>query len=76
MESFGSYAMTHKIGLSNGQEYEILQITRESDRLLFIRAHLLATIAVLKEVNRTKEIIEMNGHFRNFDPLDFEDFKI
>jgi hypothetical protein len=30
----------------------------------------------LKQVNQMKDVIEMNGHFKNFDPLDFKDFKI
>ena len=70
------YILIHKIGLSYEQEYQLLQMPKESERLTFINSHLLATIAVLKEVNRTKGAIKMNGDFKNFDPLDFEDFKI
>ncbi len=73
---YNSYTLAHKIGLSVHQEHQLLQIQMESERLSFIKAHLLATISVLQEINRTKTIIDMNGHFRNFDPLDFEDFKI
>ena len=76
VDEFNSYILAHKIGLSFGQEHKLLQIPQESERLLFIKSHLLAIISVLKEVDRTKGIIEMNGHFRNFDPLDFKDFKI
>ncbi|HMB63502.1 MAG TPA: LON peptidase substrate-binding domain-containing protein [Eudoraea sp.] len=72
---FNSYTLAHKMGLSFEQEYELLQLSRESERLSYIKAHLSDTIQVLKEVNRTKELIDMNGHFRNFDPLDFKDFK-
>lgn len=75
VEKFNSYVLAHKIGLSFEQEYQLLQIAKESERLKFIKAHLLGTIAVLKEVDRTKKTIELNGHFRNFDPLDFEGFK-
>ncbi len=76
LDKFNMYILIHKIGLSYEQEYELLQMPKESDRLKFINTHLLATIAVLKEVNRTKGAIKMNGDFKNFDPLDFEDFKI
>jgi hypothetical protein len=31
---------------------------------------------VLNQLNHTRELIEMNGHFRNFDPLDFKDYKV
>ena len=76
LDKFNMYILIHKIGLSYEQEYELLQMPKESERLKFIHSHLLATIAVLKEVNRTKGAIKMNGDFKNFDPLDFEDFKI
>ncbi|MEO1012621.1 MAG: LON peptidase substrate-binding domain-containing protein [Bacteroidota bacterium] len=76
VEKFNSFILGHKMGLSFEQEYQLLQMPRESERLAFIKAHLMATITVLKEVDRTKRNIEMNGDFRNFDPLDFKDFKI
>ena len=76
LDKFNMYILIHKIGLSYEQEYQLLQMPKESERLKFIHSHLLATVAVLKEVNRTKGAIKMNGDFKNFDPLDFEDFKI
>ncbi len=76
LDKFNMYILIHKIGLSYEQEYELLQMPKESDRLKFIHSHLLATIGVLKEVNKAKGAIKMNGDFKNFDPLDFEDFII
>lgn len=73
---FNSYAFAHKMGLSFEQEYELLKLTNETVRLNYIKEHLDTTITVLNQINRTKDVIEMNGHFRNFDPLDFEDFKV
>ncbi len=73
LEKFNSYILVHKIGLSFEQEYELLKITKESDRLLFLKKHLIGTITVLKEVQRTKKTILLNGDFKNFDPLDFKD---
>ena len=75
-KQFNSYSLAHKMGLSFEQEYELLQIPNERDRLLYIKEHLDSTTSMLSQVNRTKAVIEMNGHFRNFDPLDFEDFKL
>ena len=75
-EKFNLYMLAHKMGLSFEQEHELLQLTRESERLAYVKRHLDQTIKVLKQVDRTKALIEMNGHFRNFDPLDFKDFKI
>lgn len=75
-KQFNSYVLAHKMGLSFEQEFELLQMTSEKNRLLYIKAHLETTAHILGEVNRTKATIEMNGHFKNFDPLDFPDFKI
>ncbi|WP_411031431.1 LON peptidase substrate-binding domain-containing protein [Spongiimicrobium sp. 3-5] len=75
-DRFTSFSLAHKVGLTLGQEHHLLQISHESGRLAFLEQHLRTTIPVLRAVNRTKETIELNGHFRNFDPLDFEDFKI
>ncbi|MCL6272733.1 LON peptidase substrate-binding domain-containing protein [Muricauda sp. 2012CJ35-5] len=74
-KQFNSFSLAHKMGLSFEQEYELLQISKETDRLNFIKNHLSTTITVLEEINRTKTLIEMNGHFKNFDPLDFKNFK-
>ncbi len=76
LSKFNSYAFAHKMGLSFDQEYELLRLTNETERLQYIRLHLDSTITVLNQINTTKAVIEMNGHFKNFDPLDFEDFKL
>lgn len=73
---FEIYQLVHKMGLSIEQEYQLLQLSHENDRLQFILKHLTTTIQVLSEINRTKMLIELNGHFKNFDPLEFKDFKI
>ncbi len=75
-KQFNSYSLAHKMGLSFEQEYELLLIKKETDRLNFIKTHLEAATSILTEVNRAKEVIEMNGHFKNFDPLDFQDFTL
>jgi Lon protease-like protein len=76
VDKFNSYMLAHKMGLSFEQEFELLQIASESDRLQTLQIHLENTIRVLQEVDRTKRTIELNGDFRNFDPLDFQEFKI
>jgi len=67
--------IAHKMGLTFEQEYKLLQLTEETERLAYIKTHLETTINVLKQIDRTKAVIEMNGHFKNFDPLDFKDFE-
>ena len=66
-----SYQLAHKIGLSLPQQYELLQITNEQERQFFLLEHLNNSIPLMEEMEKTKELIKMNGHFKNFDPLDF-----
>ena len=75
-ETIESYTLAHKMGLSLQQEYTLLKLTSEKERLAFLINHLTITIPIVQEMNRTRTVIEMNGHFRNFDPLDFEDFRV
>ena len=75
-EVFNSFTLAHKMGLSFQQEYQLLQLSSEKVRLQFLLDHLRQTVKLLEQLNRTRELIEMNGHFRNFDPLDFKDFKL
>lgn len=71
-----SFLISHKIGLSLAQELELLKMPAEKDRFEFLNAHLRETIPVVQQINRTKELIQLNGHFKNFDPLDFKDYSL
>lgn len=73
---FETYALGHKMGLSVEQEYELLQITSEAERLEYVIDHMERVLPIVKQVNATKHQIQMNGHFRNYDPLDFKDFTL
>ncbi len=73
---FVSYQVAHKVGLTLHQEYHLLKLRSEFERLNYLLGHLKITIPVVREMNKAREVIKMNGHFRNFDPLDFEDFKL
>jgi Lon protease-like protein len=66
-----SYEFAHRIGLSLKQEYELLKINNEKDRQQFIVDHLEKAIPMAREIERAKEIIKMNGHFRKYNPLKF-----
>lgn len=66
-----TFDIAHKVGLTLDQEYELLQLVKESERQYYIINHLNNIIPILKSVEKTKEKIKMNGHFNNFDPLDF-----
>ena len=71
-QTITSYTLSHKMGLTVAQEYELLQISSEKERYEYLIQHLTTILPTIRSVNRTKEIIKMNGHFKNFNPLDFE----
>ena len=66
-----SFHIAHKIGLSLEEEYELLKLPRESERQTFVVVHLKKAIPLLREIERTKQLIQMNGHFKHFDKLDY-----
>ncbi|QCK16956.1 LON peptidase substrate-binding domain-containing protein [Mangrovivirga cuniculi] len=71
LEQIHSYDLAHKIGLSISQEYELLKFTRESERKKFIVDHLEHTLPVIREYERARGIIKMNGHFKHLKPPKF-----
>ncbi|MFT5864156.1 MAG: Lon protease-like protein [Flavobacteriales bacterium] len=75
-QKMDSFTFTHKLGLTLEQEYEFLKIASESDRYQFLIYHLSRVIPTVKAVNRTKELVRLNGHFKNFNPLDFKGYKL
>lgn len=66
-----AYDVAHHIGLSIEQEYELMQIASEVERQRFIIDHLKKAIPVVRNMEKTKERIKLNGHFKHFDPLNF-----
>ena len=68
---FLSFKVAHKVGLSLRQEYALLTMLDEKERIQYLIDHLSRNIPVVREMERTKNRIRMNGHFQNFDPLEF-----
>ncbi len=68
-----SYEIAHFVGLSKEQEYELLGIFNELQRLEYLRRHLNTIIPVVKELEEVKARIQRNGHFRDLslNDLDF-----
>ncbi len=66
-----SFELGHNLGLSLDQEYKLLKLQTEDARQQFLLRHLKRTIPVIKEMERTKTRVSMNGHFKHMDPLDF-----
>lgn len=67
-----SYRIGHYIGMELQQEYELLQLMDETQRLEYIRKYMNNMMPVLKGLEQAKAKIKMNGHFRNLslDDLD------
>lgn len=66
-----SFEMAHKMGLSLEQEYDLLQMPRESQRQEYMINHLERALPIVMEMEQAKEKIRMNGHFKHLDPLNF-----
>ena len=66
-----SFQIAHKIGLSLQQEYDLLKMPTEAERQGFLIQHLERIIPVLVDMERTKDRIKLNGHFKNLDPIVF-----
>jgi uncharacterized protein len=68
---FNSFTYAHKIGLKIEEEYDLLLMEKESDRISYLIKHLMKIIPVMREIELAKNRIQMNGHFKNLDPLNF-----
>jgi hypothetical protein len=66
-----SYLVGHKIGLDIEEEYSLLLLRTEAERQVFLIQHIERTFPIVLNMERTKERIKMNGHFKNLDPLNF-----
>ncbi len=64
-ETVTSYEIAHFVGLSLQQEYELLNIFTEIQRLEYLRRHLNSMVSVVEALEKMKKRIQMNGHFRN-----------
>jgi Lon protease-like protein len=64
-EELLSYDIAHHVGLSLDEEYELLGLLREDQRLEYIKRHLNKVLPVVNELEALKEKIKLNGHFKN-----------
>ena len=66
-----SFRIGHHIGLTIQQEYELLRINVEKERLAYIHSHLTGIIPIVTETERLKAKAKLNGHYKNIVPPDF-----
>ena len=70
-EELLSFDVAHHVGMTLKEEYEILCLEIELHRQEFIKRHLKKILDVLEEVDRLKEKISLNGHFKNMEGFNF-----
>ena len=66
-----AFDIGHQVGFTLQQEYKLLSIDEETDRLLFIQAHIQKILPMVKETERLKARAKMNGHYKNIIPPEF-----
>ncbi len=59
-----SYDVAHHAALSMEEEYELLGLFREDQRLEYLKRHLNKVLPLLNEMEALKEKIKLNGHFK------------
>jgi uncharacterized protein len=64
-EELLAYDLAHHAGLSLHEEYEVLHLFEELQRLEYLKRHLLRVIPLMAEMERLKDRVKLNGHFRN-----------
>ena len=67
-----SYDLAHHVGLSLQEEYELLNLMDERQRMEYIKRHLTKVIPLINEMEKLKEKVKLNGHFKNLGSFNFE----
>lgn len=61
----------HKIGFKPEEEYALLKMSAENERLDYAIRHLEHLLPALERAQNAQERIKQNGHFKHLDPLKF-----
>lgn len=71
-ESLISYDIAHHAGLSVEEEYEVLGLLKELQRLEYLKRHLARVIPVVAGMENLKDKIKLNGHFKELKGFSFD----
>lgn len=63
-EELLSYDVAHHAGLTLEEEYELLGLLREDQRLEYLKRHLNKVLPLIGGLEKLKEKISLNGHFK------------
>lgn len=66
-----TFDIGHKIGFKPEEEYSLLEMETENERLEFAIAHLELLLPALERAQSAQDRIKQNGHFKHLDPLKF-----
>ena len=69
-EALCSYDIAHHAGMSIDEEYELLQLLHEVQRVEYLKQHILKVLPVVTEMEALKDRIKLNGHFKNLSGFD------
>jgi uncharacterized protein len=65
-----SYDIAHHAGMNIEEEYELLQLLHEVQRVEYLKQHVLKVLPVVTEMEALKKRIKLNGHFKNLSGFD------
>jgi len=71
-EALISYDIAHHAGLSVEEEYEVLGLLKELQRLEYLKRHLSRVIPVVAGMENLKDKIKLNGHFKELKGFSFD----
>ncbi len=71
-EALCSYDIAHHAGLSLEEEYELLGLFHEWQRLEYLKRHLNKVLPVVAGLENLKEKIVLNGHFKELKGFNFD----
>jgi uncharacterized protein len=66
-----TYDIAHHVGMTLEQEYEFIGLLQELQRQEYLRRHLKKAHSFVYEIEKLKEKVKLNGHFKNVKGLDF-----
>ena len=71
-EELTSYDVAHHAGLSVEEEYELLGLTHEWQRLEYLKRYLTKVLPVANGMETLKEKIQLNGHLKELKGFNFD----
>lgn len=69
-EELTSYDIAHHAGLTLEEEFHLLQLPQETQRIEYLKTHLAIVLPIIAGMESLKEKIKLNGHFRDLKSFD------